>query len=77
MVALYLEILKYGGQVLTPSDCPDSHSGEETPVLIPNTAGKLSSADGTDLETDRESRTLSGHFFGKNKGFPTLGANVL
>ena len=43
--------------------CPDSHSGEETPVLIPNTAVKLSSADGTDLETDRESRTLSGRFF--------------
>ena len=50
-------------QDLTHSDCPDSHSGEETPVLIPNTAVKLSSADGTDLETDWESRTLSGRFF--------------
>ncbi len=38
------------------------HSEEETPVPIPNTEVKLSSADGTARATEWESRTLPGKF---------------
>jgi hypothetical protein len=37
-------------------------SGGETPVPIPNTAVKPSSADGTWVETPWESRSLPGYF---------------
>ena len=36
---------------------------EEIPVPIPNTEVKLMKADGTDWETDRESRKLPAIFF--------------
>ena len=41
---------------------PGGHSGEETPVPIPNTEVKLPSADGTAGESLRESRSLPGFF---------------
>ena len=41
---------------------PGGHSGEETPVPIPNTEVKLPSADGTALATGWESRALPGFF---------------
>ena len=42
---------------------PGGHSGEETPVPIPNTVVKLSSAHGTARVTLWESRSLPGNFF--------------
>ena len=42
---------------------PGGHSGEETPVPIPNTEVKLPSADGTAGESLRESRSLPGFLF--------------
>ena len=42
---------------------PGGHSGEETPVPIPNTEVKLPSADGTAGESLRESRSLPGFFY--------------
>ena len=41
---------------------PGGHSGEETPVPIPNTEVKLPSADGTAGGSLRESRSLPGFF---------------
>ncbi len=41
---------------------PGGNSGGETPVPIPNTVVKPSSADGTSLATGWESRTLPGFF---------------
>ena len=41
---------------------PGDYSGEETPVTIPNTEVKGSSADGTSRVTSWESRTLPGAF---------------
>ena len=41
---------------------PGDHSGEETPVPIPNTEVKLPSADGTARGTVWESRSSPGFF---------------
>ena len=41
------------------------YSGGATPVPIPNTVVKPSSADGTDLGTDRESKSLPAFFLNK------------
>ena len=43
-------------------DFPGDYSGEVTPVTIPNTEVKGSSADGTSRVTSWESRTLPGIF---------------
>ncbi len=42
---------------------PGNHNGEATPVPIPNTEVKLSSADGTARGAEWESRSLPGFFF--------------
>jgi hypothetical protein len=44
-------------------DFPGGHGGRETPVPIPNTEVKPTSADGTRGETPWESRTPPGLFF--------------
>ena len=49
--------LKLKGKKISGDD-----SGGETPVPIPNTAVKPSSADGTWVETPWESRSLPGYF---------------
>ena len=49
--------------VLVPPAIPGGDSGGDTPVPIPNTEVKPSSADGTALETRWESRTLPGFCF--------------
>ena len=49
----YLDFLKYGGK----NESGDN-SREDTPVPIPNTEVKLSSAHDTRRETVRESRSL-------------------
>ena len=41
---------------------PDAHTGEVTPVPIPNTDVKLSRADGTAFARVWESRLVSGFF---------------
>ena len=43
---------------------PGDNNGEVTPVPIPNTEVKLSSADGTRTERSWESRSLPGFLFG-------------
>ena len=48
------------------------NSGGETPVTIPNTVVKPSSADGTSRVTSWESRTLPGIFLGLLKSRPFL-----
>src|SRR5690606_41994864 len=45
-----------------PTNFSGAHSGGETPVPIPNTAVKPSSADGTARATGRESRSVPGMF---------------
>src|SRR5690606_5135844 len=46
-----------------PTNFSGAHSGGETPVPIPNTAVKPSSADGTARATGRESRSVPENFF--------------
>ena len=54
---------------------PGGYCGEETPVPIPNTEVKLSSADGTAWATVWESKTLPGIIY--HKGLSVYGKAFL